>query len=153
MSHSTNHQHNIFRITHWRDILILAIIYFLTAKFCQLLAIPPGNVTPVWIPSGIILAVILKRGYYIWPGIFLGAFIGNISAYLTNDSIMSIARAVVSGTANGIGDSLCAIVGAYLIVKTAKTTFPFTQVKHVISFILYGAVLGSFISAVLGVTG
>ncbi|NEQ49319.1 MAG: PAS domain-containing protein, partial [Leptolyngbya sp. SIO3F4] len=42
---------------------------------------------------------------------------------------------------------------SYLIVKTAKTTFPFTQVKHVISFILYGAVLGSFISAVLGVTG
>ncbi len=39
-----------------------------------LLALPAGNITPVWIASGIILATVLLRGHYIWPGILLGAF-------------------------------------------------------------------------------
>ncbi|MEI6783195.1 MAG: hypothetical protein WCQ21_20010, partial [Verrucomicrobiota bacterium] len=34
------------------EIGLLALLYFGTARLGQLLAIPPGNITPVWIPSG-----------------------------------------------------------------------------------------------------
>ena len=52
----------------------VAMLYFGMAKLGQLLALPAGNVTPVWIASRIILATVLLRGHYIWPGILLGAF-------------------------------------------------------------------------------
>ena len=48
-------------------------LYFAMAKLGQLLALSAGNITPVWIASGIILATVLLRGHYIWPGILLGA--------------------------------------------------------------------------------
>ncbi|MGA1133087.1 MAG: EAL domain-containing protein [Prochlorotrichaceae cyanobacterium] len=130
----------------------LAVIYFLGAKLGQILAIPPGNVTPVWIPSGIILAVILTKGYDLWPGIFLGAFLGNVSAYFSTDSVATIVKSLIAGTANGIGDSLCATVGAFLILKYTQTTFPFNRFRHVCSFIVHGAIVGSLISAFWGVT-
>ena len=49
------------------------MLYFGMAKLGQLLALPAGNITPVWIASRIILATVLLRGHYIWPGILLGA--------------------------------------------------------------------------------
>ena len=57
-------------------ILLLAILYIVTARFGQLLAIPPGNVTPIWIPSAIILVFVLIKGYWVWPGIFIVAWTG-----------------------------------------------------------------------------
>lgn len=139
--------------TWLRDSLILAVLYIATAKIGQVFSIPPGNVTPVWIPSGIILAAVLIRGYQILPGIFLGAFVGNVSAYIAFDSVGQIFSSVFSGLLNGTGDVLCAVIGAYAIEKTCGTRSPFFFASHVVRFVLYGAVVGSFVSALFGVTG
>ncbi|MES9904166.1 MAG: MASE1 domain-containing protein, partial [Sedimenticola sp.] len=135
------------------DIVALAVIYYTTARIGQQLAIPPGNVTPVWIPSGIILAAVLIRGFHLWPGIFLGAFIGNVWAYFDPSSTSLMLRAIVSGSANGIGDTLCAVIPAWLIIRTTGTSNPMGRVSHVGVFLLYGALLGPGISALFGVTG
>ncbi|NEV64692.1 MASE1 domain-containing protein [Thiorhodococcus minor] len=137
----------------WRESLILALLYVVTAKIGQTLAIAPGNVTPVWIPSGIILVAVLLRGPWIWPGIFIGAFIGNVSAYLEPTSVEAVVRALAAGTANGTGDVLCALTGAWLIRRTTGTGYPFSRAKHVVAFILLGAGLASSLSALFGVTG
>ena len=134
------------------EIILIAIIYFGTAKLGQLLAIPPGNVTPVWLPSGIILAVVLLRGYYLWPGIFIGAFLGNIWAYFDPNSLTTASAAIFAGVSNGIGDVLCATVSAYLIKRTCSTQNPFSHVNDVFRFLLYGGLLGPAISATFGVT-
>ena len=99
------------------EIVILAVVYFATARFGQVFAIPPGNVTPVWVPSGIILAVVLWRGTAVWPGIWFGAFAGNVWAYLDWENFSNLGVSFISGSANGIGDTLCALVGARLILK------------------------------------
>ena len=130
--------------------ILIALLYFLTARLGQMLAIPPGNVTPVWIPSGIILAAVLIRGKYIWPGIFLGAFMGNAWAYMKPETV---GAAIFSGSMNGIGDSLCAIIGAYLIKVKVGDTRPLSKGFDVVQFIVYGALFGGLISAVFGVTG
>ena len=134
------------------EIGLLALLYFGTARLGQLLAIPPGNITPVWIPSGIILAAVLTRGYRVWPGIFLGAFAGNVWAYFSTESLGALLRCLLAATANGIGDSLCAVGGAYLITRTVGGQDPFGRAADVIRFILFGAVLGSGVSALFGVT-
>ena len=134
------------------DSFILAIIYFLTAKLGQIFAISPGNITPVWIPSGIILAAVLMKGYRVWLGIFLGAFAGNVFSYFNTESVQIIINSLIAGTANGIGDALCAVVGGFLILKTTKTNFPFTKTEYLFKFLIFGVVIGALISAFFGVT-
>ncbi|MDX2473349.1 MAG: MASE1 domain-containing protein [Candidatus Krumholzibacteria bacterium] len=133
------------------EIFLLAIVYYFTARLGQAFAIPPGNVTPVWIPSGICLAVILLRGYALWPGIFLGAFAGNVWAYIDFQSSDIIVRSLLTGTANGVGDVLCAVGGAYLIRRLTGTSYPFHHASHVAIFVGYGVVAGSLVSALFGV--
>ncbi|ATX80705.1 diguanylate cyclase (GGDEF) domain-containing protein [Mariprofundus aestuarium] len=133
------------------EIVLLAIIYFLTAKVSQSFAINPGNVTPVWIPSGIMLAAVLWRGYRIWPGIFIGAFCGNTWAYFSGQTTAELMATLIAGTSNGVGDVLCFLVGAYLIQRFTATSFPFERSKGVALFVLFGAFLGSGISAIFGV--
>src|SRR5215211_7682766 len=65
---------------HWQwlsRVLGVTVIYLATAKVGFLMAIPPGNVTAVWPPSGIALAVLLIWGPRLSPGIWLGAFLAN----------------------------------------------------------------------------
>ncbi len=135
------------------EIVILMVIYIITARIGQLLSIPPGNVTPVWIPSGIMLAAVLLRGYWIWPGIFLGAFIGNTWAYFDVSTLQKIGLSVFSGSMNGTGDVLCAVVAAYLINKAKKTDWFFNKSSLMAKFIIWGAMLGPLISAIFGVSG
>ncbi|MCP4131334.1 MAG: PAS domain-containing protein [bacterium] len=134
------------------EIIILAVLYAGSARVCQFLAIPPGNITPVWLPSGIILSAVLLRGYRLWPGIWLGAFAGNVWAYLDFETFSNLGAALFSGTANGFGDTICALSAAFLIKKTTKTRVPFSRFRHTIYFILFGAIMGPFISALFGVT-
>ncbi len=134
------------------EIVLLAAVYYSTARLGQTLAIPPGNVTPVWIPSGIFLAAVLLRGYSIWPGIFLGAFLGNTWAYIDFSSFSNMIRCLFTGTANGVGDVLSAVGGAYLITRTTGTWNPFGRTSNVVRFVLYGALVGPAVSALFGVT-
>ena len=68
-------------LTEWTkwlaEVVFIAMLYTLTGKLGFILAIPPGNVTSVWIPSGIALAAILLRGQRVWPGVWLGSFLVN----------------------------------------------------------------------------
>ncbi len=134
-------------------IALIAIVYVVSASVGQVFAISPGNVTPVWIPSGIILAAVLLRGNYLWPGIFIGAFLSNVWAYCDFSTLDSVLRSMVAATSNGCGDSLCAIIGAYFIRRMTGSVYPFSNAEDVFYFVLFGAVIGSAISAVMGVTG
>ena len=70
---------------------------FLTARIGQWLAIPTGNITPIWIPSGLILAAGLGRGDQVRPGIFCGAAAGNIGADLSPASTGTLLRCLRAG--------------------------------------------------------
>ena len=134
------------------DIITVAILYYVTGRLGQLLAIPPGNISPVWFPSAIILAAVLIRGYHVWPGIFLGALAGNAWAYFDPSTVSTLSAALFAGTMNGFGDSLSAVMSAYLIKRTTNTLNIFSRVADIIKFIAYGVLLGPAISAFFGVT-
>jgi integral membrane sensor domain MASE1 len=57
----------------------LAAVYFVAAKLGLKLAFVHASATPVWPPTGIALAAFLSIGYQVWPGIFLGAFLANLT--------------------------------------------------------------------------
>ncbi|MDJ0705875.1 MAG: MASE1 domain-containing protein [Leptolyngbyaceae cyanobacterium MO_188.B28] len=118
----------------WRDIILLAFLYFVTARIGQLFAIPPGNVTPIWIPSGIIVVAIIYRGFRLWPGIFIGAFAGNIWAYFTTEPETALYHSLIAAFFNGAGDSLGAVLGAYLILLKCNTPYPLKRTIHFLYF-------------------
>ncbi|MGB0416394.1 MAG: MASE1 domain-containing protein [Coraliomargarita sp.] len=135
-------------------IVVLALIYVGTARLGQILAIPPGNVTPVWIPSGIMLAALAIWGRQLWPGVFMGAFIGNAWAYFDPSSLSLALKGLLAATMNGTGDCLCVLIGLWGINSNRSSDAAYLRSsRNVLSFIFISAALGSLVSAVFGVGG
>ena len=55
------------------------------------MAIPPGYATAVWPPSGIAVAALMLGGPRLWPAVWVGSFIANltIDAALVASSIIA----------------------------------------------------------------
>lgn len=135
------------------QILLLAFVYFISAKIGQVFAIGPGNVTSVWFPSGIIFFAILWKGYKLLPGVFLGAAIGNGWAYISFEDFDKISTTVSAAVLNGIGDTLCAFVGVYFLKRITTIDNFFNSMSSIFSFFIYAVLFGPFISALFGVAG
>ncbi len=124
----------------WKIILI-AVIYFVSAKFGLSLAFTTKQVTTVWPPTGIALAILLIGGYRYWPGIAMGAFVANL---LTGET-----SAVALGIM--IGNTLEAVTGAYLLNRLVGFDIKMSRIKDIIGFIFFGTLLNTAISATIGV--
>ncbi len=122
-------------------IFILAVIYFAWAKVGLSLAFVNESATTVWPPTGISLAAVLVLGFRVWPGIFLGAFLANIT---TVPSFF---------TASGIamGNTLEALAGGYLILRFADGYRAFDKPTHIIRYVFLAALLSPMLSAGVGV--
>jgi diguanylate cyclase (GGDEF)-like protein/PAS domain S-box-containing protein len=59
------------------DVVLLTVAYYLLARLGLSVGSLPGNVSPVWPPAGLALAVLLLRGRRLWPGVALGALAVN----------------------------------------------------------------------------
>jgi signal transduction histidine kinase/CheY-like chemotaxis protein len=140
-----------FRHRHQKILLIIsiAIIYYITAKLGQYLAIPPGFITPVYPPSGIALTVILLMGYRVSWGIWLGAFVAATWALSANTSILLMS--ILSGLGIATGSVLQAVVGTFLIKRFIGSRHIFTTVPHVSRFTVI-EILSCMVSPTIGVT-
>lgn len=134
------------------QVLGLAIAYFITGKLGTLLAIPPGYATAIWPPSGIALGWALIYGHRVWPGIFLGAFLLNSQIAWAHSPLSEIPAASLVGLAIGIGASLQAVAGAYLIRRFAHFPNPLANEKNVLLFFLFGGPISSLVNSTLSVS-
>ncbi|MCL5104729.1 MAG: PAS domain S-box protein [Armatimonadetes bacterium] len=132
------------------ETVVIAALYYGTARLGQLTAIPPGNVTPVWPPSGLALAAVLLRGCRALPGIWLGAFFGNTWALLEPAGAISVAPIAV-GVVIAVGSTLQAVLGALLIRRFIGGPNPFQRTQGVFAF-LGIEVLSVLVSPTFGVT-
>src|SRR5690349_13460191 len=57
---------------------LLVAAYYLTGKFGNSIAVPPGFATLVWPPSGIALGALLAFGRRMTPAVFLGSLLINL---------------------------------------------------------------------------
>jgi diguanylate cyclase (GGDEF)-like protein len=110
-------------------IVLLAAAYFLTAKLALLAAIPPGYATAVWPASGIALASVLLQGNRIWPGIWLGASLVNVT----------VQSSLVAATLIGAGNTLEALAGAALFRAYIGPPGAFQRGEDVVKFVAIAA--------------
>src|SRR3954467_13909617 len=96
---------------YFAKLALVAGAYFATAKLGLQLAFEHESITAVWPPTGIALAAIVVWGRRVWPGVAVGAALAN--ATTGNPPIES----VLGITA---GNTLEALVGAYLLVNVAR---------------------------------
>jgi len=101
--------------------IVIAVLYVLLGLLGQTMSIPPGNVTPIWPPSGFALAMVLLFGRKAWPGIFLGAFLVNTQAFFDAESINIIVKAFITGLLIAAGSLLQPIFGGLLLRKFCCT--------------------------------
>lgn len=129
-------------ISYAGDLVAIGAIYFALAKGGLALASIHPSATPIWPPTGVALAAVLLRGYRIWPAIFAAAMVANATT----------AGSVATSIAIATGNSLEAVVGAYLINRWSGGCNTFSTPNSVAKFALICVVIATPISASIGLT-
>ncbi len=120
---------------------VLTLFYFIVGKLSLKLAFVHASASPVWPPAGIALAALIVLGYRVWPAIFLGAFLVNVT------TAGNIATSLCIAT----GNTLEAVCGAWLVNRFAGGTRVFDRPQDVFKFAL-AAVASTIVAPTLGVT-
>ena len=101
-------------------ICALAGIYFCAGKLGLSWAYVHASASAVWPPTGIALAALLLWGYRLWPGIFLGAFLVNITTEGSLLTTLGIAA----------GNTLEALLAAWGINRFADGAKAFERARN-----------------------
>jgi integral membrane sensor domain MASE1 len=122
-------------------IALLAALYVVAAKLGLKLALVHASATAVWPPTGIALATLLLLGNRMWPGVFIGAFVANVTT----------AGSVATSLGIATGNTLEAVLGVYLVRRLASGRHPFVNGPEVIKFLFLAAMVSTTVSATFGV--
>ncbi len=123
-----------------RRVFLLALAYLATGWLGLQTPYAGTHITLIWLPTGIAVAALLMWGRSIWPGIYLGAFLVNLSIGSPWPLALGIA----------VGNTLGPLLTVQWLNRVAFRP-GFTRQKDVGLFIL-AAGLGMAISATLGIT-
>ena len=107
------------------QIALLTALYLAAGKLALLVAIPPGYASAIWPPSGIALAALLVFGGRLWPGVWLGSLLANLT----------IDASVFASTVIATGSTLQALAAAALIRRHAGVPYRFEDVQQVVKFV------------------
>ncbi|HET9469414.1 MAG TPA: MASE1 domain-containing protein [Vicinamibacterales bacterium] len=99
------------------------------------------QVTTVWVPTGLAEAALLLGGLRLWPGVWVGAFAANAA----QDGPL------VASAAIAVGNTLEAVVAAWVLSRVVRLDPMFSRVTDAIWFLAIGAVCAPMVSATIGV--
>lgn len=139
------------RLSLLATIAAIAVVFFATGQIGLYFAVPPGKVTAIWLPSGIGLAAILKWGFRVWPGIFLGGFLIGFGIFLEENPFDHLGQNLSLGLSQAIGSTLEALTAGFLIRRFCEGRNPLDlpwDVFKFVSFLAFSAMIG----AAIGVT-
>src|SRR2546427_1209337 len=99
-------------------------VYFLAGKFGLALAFVHASASAVWPPTGIALAATLLLGCRVWPALFLGAFLVNVTTAGSVWTSLGIAG----------GNTLEGLLGAFLVRRFANGLKVFDRARDIFTF-------------------
>jgi signal transduction histidine kinase len=123
------------------ELAAIALIYFWLVKLGLTLASINPSASPVWPATGFAIAILLLRGYRVWPAIFVGAFLANVSS----------AGSIYTSVAIATGNSLEGVVCALLINRWSSGGRTFTTPARIVKFALISTA-ATAISPAIGVS-
>ena len=123
-------------------VVAIAAAYTLAGKLGLELAYETSSVTAIWAPTGIALVALVLGGYRLWPAVALGALLTNVNTGVPAITVLGITA----------GNTLEALVGAYLLRRFAGFRPRLDRVRDVLALVVFGAILSTMVSATIGVT-
>jgi signal transduction histidine kinase len=129
----------------WRNALLngaLLLVYFAAGKFgLSFFGLIHPSASAVWLPTGIAIAAMLILGRRVWPAVFAGAFLVNLT---TEGSVLTSLGVATGNTLEGV-------VAAELVRRFAGGRDVFGRAIDILKFAGLAAVLSTTISATIGV--
>lgn len=116
--------------------------YVVAAKLSLRLATAHPSASPFWPPTGIAMVTLLLLGLRYWPGVFLGAFLVNVTT----------AGTVLTSLGIAAGNSLEAVIATYLVSRFANGKDVFDRTRDILRFALGAGILSTAVGATIGVT-
>jgi PAS domain S-box-containing protein len=139
------------RLDHLAKLALLAAIYYLTGKFGNSIAIPPGYATVIWPPSGIALGALLAHGRRMAPGVFAGSVLVNLDIadiWSAGDlALIKLLGAVVIAA----GSTLQALAGHWLVRRWFGLPLRLERVSEVLRLFAIAGPLACLIASTVGV--
>jgi signal transduction histidine kinase/integral membrane sensor domain MASE1/ActR/RegA family two-component response regulator len=120
--------------------LAVLAVYVLAGKLGLAFASVHVSATPVWPPAGIALGALLLFGTRVWPAVFLGAFIVNVTTAGSAATSLGIAT----------GNTLEALLGAYLVRRFAGGAAAFERAQDIFKLAALAAVGSTALGATIG---
>ena len=130
------------------ETLAIAAMYVALGKLGALLAIPPGNVTILWPPSGLALAAVILVGVRALPGIFIGATAINFLSFSTAQ-LLGDPAPILSAIGIGVGSCLQPWLGRLIWRQIRTEPGFFANLRNAGGFVLLAPAMCS-ISASVG---
>src|SRR5206468_3354792 len=129
------------RLMPW-GLLVLGGVYVVAGKLGLALAFVHASASPVWPPTGIALAATLLLGYRVWPALFLGAFLVNVTTAGSVWTSLGIAG----------GNTLEGLLGAFLVQRFANGRRVFDRARDILTFAALAGLGSTAVCATIGVT-
>ncbi len=125
------------------ELSIVAASYIGLAETALLLPAINPAATPLWPPTGYALALVLLRGYRIWPAILVGSL---------SPSLMA-GRSLLELGSVGIGTLLAAFAGTWLISRWSNGCRTFGTPSNIAKFAIISFVPTTMISSIIALAG
>jgi PAS domain S-box-containing protein len=129
--------------TYTLELTAIAAAYFGIAVSGLLVPWINPTATPLWPPTGLALALMLIRGYRIWPAILVGAFCSTV----VGSGSLSEAACIALGTPSA------ALAGAWLVNRWSHGRETFATPLGVAKFVLIAFAPTAMISAAMATAG
>lgn len=121
-------------------LVAVTLLYVVSARLGLAYSVVGNTVTLVWPPSGIALVALLLFGYRLAPGIFLGAWIANISTGLPIEQSALIAL-------GNVGEALA---GTFLLRRFSDFRTNLSRRRDIFCLFFLAACAATSISATVG---
>ncbi len=128
------------RTRYWIGLAALSAVYIAFGRLGLAMPYVGTNVTLVWAPSGIALAVLSRWGLRFWPGVWAGAVLVALSVNMPVGMSCLIAS----------GNTLAAIIGRWLLCDVGHFQRMFPRHRDLVLFTLFGVMLSPMVSATVG---
>ncbi len=120
----------------------VAVVQYLAVRLGLVMGIAHGNVSPVWPATGFAIAVLLRFGINLWPGVAVGSFLGLVQT--------GVGTSVVMGEA--VAALLEAVTAVWLVRRWIGADDPFSRTRDVIRFCIMAGGIATAVSATVGVS-
>ncbi len=125
-------------------LVLITLGYLVCSKISFLTSFSgnPAGPTPIWLPTGFTIAMVLKYGRNIWPAILLGAVV--------SDSTLK--PGLVTGLMLVMANMAEPLIAEYLLRRYTRFTVNLVRIRDVTSLVAAGLV-STAVSATIGVSG